>query len=85
MGAVDLGGAKKSGASGSAWKRPRVAIRIDMTPMVDIAFLLLIFFMVTTVFRLPTAMDLVLPPDEEVPTEVKVFERETHVILCDGY
>lgn len=75
MGAVDLGGAKKSGG-GQAWKRPRVSIRIDMTPMVDIAFLLLIFFMVTTVFRLPTAMDLVLPPDEEAPTEVKVFEEK---------
>lgn len=75
MGAVDLGGAKKTGG-GQAWKRPRVAIRIDMTPMVDIAFLLLIFFMVTTVFRLPTAMDLVLPPDEDVPIEVKVFEEK---------
>lgn len=75
MGAVDLGGAKKSG-SGTAWKRPRVSIRIDMTPMVDIAFLLLIFFMVTTVFRLPTAMDLVLPPDDDTPVEVRVFEEK---------
>ncbi len=75
MGAVDLGGSKKPGG-GQAWKRPRVAIRIDMTPMVDIAFLLLIFFMVTTVFRLPTAMDLVLPPNEDTPTEVKVFEEK---------
>jgi biopolymer transport protein ExbD len=75
MGAVDLGGAKKS-SGGQAWKRPRVSIRIDMTPMVDIAFLLLIFFMVTTVFRLPTAMDLVLPPDEDTPVEVKVFEEK---------
>jgi len=40
-----------------------VSIRIDMTPMVDIAFLLLIFFMVTTVFRKPQAMEVNLPPE----------------------
>ncbi len=80
MGAVDLGGAKKS-TGGQAWKRPRVAIRIDMTPMVDIAFLLLIFFMVTTVFRLPTAMEMVLPPDTEAPQNVKVFEEKLLTFL----
>lgn len=75
MGAVDVGGAKKS-SGGQAWKRPRVAIRIDMTPMVDIAFLLLIFFMVTTVFRLPTAMEIILPPEksDEPPTTTEVLK-----------
>jgi biopolymer transport protein ExbD len=38
-------------------------VRIDMTPMVDVAFLLLIFFMVTTVFRTPQALEINLPPD----------------------
>ena len=77
MGAVDLGGAKKGGA-GPSWKRPRVNIRIDMTPMVDIAFLLLIFFMVTTVFRLPQAMEMNLPETSEnqPPTEIRVFEKK---------
>ncbi|NUO18742.1 biopolymer transporter ExbD [bacterium] len=75
MGAVDVGGPKKS-SGGQAWKRPRVAIRIDMTPMVDIAFLLLIFFMVTTVFRLPTAMEMVLPPPNEVAQPGKVFKEK---------
>src|SRR5262245_21123827 len=45
----------------------RVGVAIDMTPMVDIAFLLLIFFMVTTVFRLPQAMELNLPKDVVAP------------------
>jgi len=39
-------GAKGNGPLGRA-KKKRVGIRIDMTPMVDVAFLLLIFFMVT--------------------------------------
>ena len=34
-------------------KKRRIPIAIDMTPMVDIAFLLLIFFMTTTVFKKP--------------------------------
>lgn len=37
----------------AAPKKRRIPISIDMTPMVDIAFLLLIFFMSTTVFKKP--------------------------------
>jgi len=47
----------------------RVRLRIDMTPMVDIAFLLVIFFMTTTVFREPQAIEITLPPSKAaVPT-----------------
>ncbi len=42
-------------------KKRRVAIRIDMTPMVDIAFLLLIFYMATTTFKPPEARAVELP------------------------
>jgi len=42
-------------------KKRRVAIRIDMTPMVDIAFLLLIFYMATTQFKPPEAKAVELP------------------------
>jgi biopolymer transport protein ExbD len=42
-------------------KKGRVGIRIDMTPMVDVAFLLLTFFMLTTQFRPPSEVDVVLP------------------------
>ena len=55
-------------------KKRRVAIRIDMTPMVDIAFLLLIFYMATTTFKPPEARAVDLPdshsqielPDKDV-------------------
>jgi biopolymer transport protein ExbD len=39
----------------------RVSIVLDMTPMVDIAFLLLIFYMVTTQFKPPSQKEVVLP------------------------
>jgi len=42
----------------------RAGVRLDMTPMVDIAFLLLVFFMVTTVFRAPQAMEMNMPPSD---------------------
>jgi biopolymer transport protein ExbD len=55
-------------------KKRRVSIRIDMTPMVDIAFLLLIFYMATTQFKPPEARAVELPsshsqielPDKDV-------------------
>jgi len=71
MGAVDLGGDKPQGKK-KGLRRPkrRISIRLDMTPMVDIAFLLLIFYMVSTVFAQPQAMEVNLPPSqEEAPTK----------------
>ncbi|MDD5088654.1 MAG: biopolymer transporter ExbD [bacterium] len=60
-----------------------MSIRIDMTPMVDIAFLLLIFFMVTTVFRLPQAMEMLLPetdPDNP-PQTTRIFKQKLVTII----
>jgi biopolymer transport protein ExbD len=67
MGAVDVPQTRSSGkkAKGGRRAKRRVGIRIDMTPMVDVAFLLLIFFMVTTVFRTPQALEINLPPNDE--------------------
>ncbi|MCP4567926.1 MAG: biopolymer transporter ExbD [FCB group bacterium] len=42
-------------------KKRRVRILIDMTPMVDIAFLLLIFYMATTQFKPPEKKKVELP------------------------
>jgi len=51
-------------------KKKRAGVHIDMTPMVDVAMLLLTFFMLTTVFNKPQTMELNLPPDEKVMVEV---------------
>src|SRR2546427_12521774 len=42
-------------------KKRRIGIAIDMTPMVDVAFLLLIFFMCTTQFKPPDKDKITLP------------------------
>jgi biopolymer transport protein ExbD len=64
MGAVDIGGGRQHGKKGKRKKMRRIGVRLDMTPLVDIAFLLLTFFMLTTTFSLPQVMEIVLPPSE---------------------
>jgi biopolymer transport protein ExbD len=57
-----------------AGKKPRAhkhSFRLDMTPMVDLAFLLLTFFMLTTTFAKPHVMQLTMPvKDHDNVTEV---------------
>ena len=48
-------------------KKKRLAIRIDMTPMVDVAMLLLTFFMMTTSFKPPEAVTVSLPTSDKGP------------------
>ncbi|MDQ8143500.1 biopolymer transporter ExbD [Chryseobacterium sp. CFS15] len=45
----------------SGGKQNKKPIKIDMTPMVDLNFLLLMFFMFTSSFSKPNVMDLGLP------------------------
>jgi len=54
--------------------RKRLGIRIDMTPMVDVAFLLLIFFMSTTQFKPPEAVAVRLPASS---SEIHIPETNT--------
>jgi biopolymer transport protein ExbD len=70
VGADVGGGDRRGGKKGGKKKAKRVAIRLDMTPMVDVAFLLLIFYMVTTVFRTPQALELSLPPKSNPGTPI---------------
>jgi biopolymer transport protein ExbD len=82
MGAVDAPEEKPRKGGKKHKKKKRVAIRIDMTPMVDVAFLLLTFFMLTTVFSKPQTMEINLPPDQE--TKVEVAESNLLTILVDS-
>src|SRR5262245_944898 len=54
----------------------RVGIRIDMTPFVDVAFLLLIFFMTTTSFKPPEPVQVELPS-----SHVEIQVPESNVIV----
>jgi len=59
-------------------KKKRVAIRIDMTPLVDVAFLLLTFFMLTTVFKPAEEVEIKFPTSH---SEIKLPEANTMTIF----
>ena len=86
MGAVDTPQPRAGKKKGPGARRPRrrVGIRVDMTPMVDVAFLLLIFFMVTTVFRTPQALEINLPPKEDVKVDIAMSKVLEVRVLNDG-
>lgn len=64
--------------------------RVDMTPMVDLNFLLLMFFMFTSTFSKPNVMDLGLPakPKDESqkppPTEIDLSNSITLLLGKDN-
>ena len=58
----------------------RIGIAIDMTPMVDVAFLLLIFFMTTTQFKPPEKVGVELPGSK---SEIHVPETKTIILTVN--
>ena len=50
---------------GGAPKQKKKSTKVDMTAMVDVAFLLLTFFILTTTMATPKAMELMKPPKTE--------------------
>lgn len=61
-------------------KKRRLGIKIDMTPMVDVAFLLLIFFMTTTSFKPPEQVSVALPGSK---SEIHVPETKTIILTVN--
>jgi biopolymer transport protein ExbD len=69
------------------FKKARVSVKIDMTPMVDVAFLLLTFFMLTTQFRPPEEVQVILPsshsafklPESDVMTVT--ISKDNRIVL----
>ena len=53
-----------------AHKPKRIGFKLDMTPLVDVAFLLLTFFMFATTMAQPQIMEMQVPPDITTPVEV---------------
>lgn len=57
-------------------RRAREELELNLTPLIDVVFLLLIFFMVSTTFQKESEISLQLPKASEDPVEVPAEQYE---------
>lgn len=79
----DSGGGRRGGR-GRRGGNNKVSTKIDMTPMVDLAFLLITFFMLTTTLAKPQAMDVNMPDKTDDNKKMEIKESRTMTIILGG-
>lgn len=72
------GGGNKKGGKVRSKKQ---STRVDLTAMVDLAFLLITFFMLTTTLAKPQAMDMFMPDKNDKNEELDVKASRTMTVL----
>ena len=72
------------------YRKKRNIMSLDLTPLIDVVFLLLIFFMVSTTFNKYGKIDIDVPVSkisektEDTKIEIVIDKNENYFILKDG-
>lgn len=94
MASIEEGGDSGHKKGPGVKKAKKLSTRVDMTPMVDLGFLLITFFIFTTTMQTPSTMKLNMPKDtkkEEEQNKAKasgaltiMLGKENHVFYYEG-
>jgi len=83
MAELDTSGGGKH--KGGKVRSKKSSTRVDLTAMVDLAFLLITFFMLTTTLAQKKEMDLAMPDDSVQKSNIAVAETRTMTILLGSH
>src|SRR5258705_60101 len=94
MASIDEGGGGGHKKGEGVKKAKKLSTRVDMTPMVDLGFLLITFFIFTTTMSSPTTMELYMPKDTDKDEDLNkakasgaltiMLGKDNHIYYYEG-